>query len=65
MDQLAKISRHSEIALNCDDIVIMDMIRNSKDVEIYGVAQIIKVAKNCGNAENHKVAEIFESISSH
>ena len=35
------------------------MIRNFKDVEIYWVA------KNCGDAKNHKVAENFESISSH
>ena len=65
MDWPAKIARNSGSASNCDGAKNTDMARHFEYVEIHGVSQILKVIENCGDAENYKVAETFESISSH
>ena len=49
MDHPTKISRNSGIATNCDVTLNTNMARNFEDVEIYGVAKILKVVENCGD----------------
>ena len=65
MDQPTKIDRNSGTSSNFDGVENTDMERDFKDVEIYGVSKILKVVENCGDGDNYKVAETFESISSH
>ena len=50
IDQPAKIVRDNRATTNCDLITNIKLEINSKDVEIYGAALILKVAKNCGDA---------------